>query len=131
MGTVLASGTFATAVTTSVPRRFAGEDRTHCCRNINLSWPSAASRRKFGVITAGIAVAMTDATNRVMAMSTNLERFKAIIECGFSLGDLTVADFCAEKLIEHEYLSKTVARDCRRHVGPELPPSVAIASPFG
>ena len=41
-------------------------------------------------------------------MSTNLERFKAIVERGFSHGDLTVADeVCAEKLIEHEYLSKT------------------------
>ncbi|MHC1943548.1 ester cyclase [Bradyrhizobium sp. UFLA06-06] len=41
-------------------------------------------------------------------MSTNLEHFKAIIERGFSQGDLTVADeVCAEKLIEHEYLSKT------------------------
>ena len=41
-------------------------------------------------------------------MSTNLECFKAIIERGFSQGDLTVADdVCAEKLIEHEYLSKT------------------------
>ncbi|MFQ3458383.1 ester cyclase [Bradyrhizobium sp. UFLA01-814] len=41
-------------------------------------------------------------------MSTNLERFKAIIERGFSQGDLTVADeVCAERLIEHEYLSKT------------------------
>ncbi len=43
-----------------------------------------------------------------MAMTTNLERFRAIIERGFSRGDLAVADeVCAEKLIEHEYLSKT------------------------
>ena len=35
-------------------------------------------------------------------------RFKAIVERGFSQGDLTVADeVCAEKLIEHEYLPKT------------------------
>ncbi|MCA6101897.1 ester cyclase [Bradyrhizobium australafricanum] len=41
-------------------------------------------------------------------MSTNLEHFKPIVERGFSQGDLTVADeVCAEKLIEHEYLSKT------------------------
>jgi ketosteroid isomerase-like protein len=66
------------------------------------------TRRKFIIVTAGFAVAATGATNRVMAMSTNLERFKAIIERGFSQGDLTVADeVCAEKLIEHEYLSKT------------------------
>ena len=66
------------------------------------------TRRKFGIITAGIAVAMTDARNGVMAMSTNLERFKAIVERGFSQGDLTVADeVCAEKLVEHEYLAKT------------------------
>jgi ketosteroid isomerase-like protein len=65
------------------------------------------TRRKFGIITAGIAVAVTDA-KKVVAMSTNLERFKAIIGRGFSQGDLTVADeVCAEKLTEHEYLSKT------------------------
>ena len=41
-------------------------------------------------------------------MSTNLEHFKAIIERGFSQGDLTVADeVCAETLIEHQYLTKT------------------------
>jgi hypothetical protein len=34
-----------------------------------------------------------------MAMSTNLEGFKSIVERGFSRGDLTVADeVCAEKL---------------------------------
>lgn len=39
-------------------------------------------------------------------MSANVERFKAIIERGFSKGDLTVADeICAEKLIEHQYLT--------------------------
>ncbi len=41
-------------------------------------------------------------------MSTNLEHFKAIIERGFSQGDLTVADdVCAETLTEHQYLTKT------------------------
>ena len=42
-------------------------------------------------------------------MSTsNLELFKAIVERGFSQGDLTVADeVCAKRLIEHEYLAKT------------------------
>ncbi len=41
-------------------------------------------------------------------MSTNLESFKAIIERGFSQGDLTVADeVCDEKLIEHQYLART------------------------
>jgi ketosteroid isomerase-like protein len=45
--------------------------------------------------------------NGVMAMSTNLERFKAIVERGFSQGDLTVADeVCDEKLIEHQYLAR-------------------------
>lgn len=40
-------------------------------------------------------------------MSTNLERFKVIIERGFSQGDLTVADeVCAETLVEHQYLTK-------------------------
>jgi ketosteroid isomerase-like protein len=43
-----------------------------------------------------------------MGASTNLELFKAIVERGFSQGDLTVADeLCAERLIEHEYLAKT------------------------
>ena len=41
-------------------------------------------------------------------MSTNLELFRAIIERGFSQGDLSVADeVCAGKIIEHEYLAKT------------------------
>jgi ketosteroid isomerase-like protein len=43
-----------------------------------------------------------------MAMSTNLESFKAIVERGFSQGDLNVADeVCDEKLIEHQYLART------------------------
>ena len=42
-----------------------------------------------------------------MAQS-NLEIFKSIVERGFSRGDLSVADeVCAERLVEHEYLSKT------------------------
>src|SRR5258708_4644816 len=66
------------------------------------------TRRKFGIVTAGITVAVTDARNGVMAMSTNLERFKAIVERGFSQGDLTVADeVCDAKLIEHQYLTRT------------------------
>jgi len=41
-------------------------------------------------------------------MLTNLARFNAIIERGFSQGDLTDADeICAENLVEHEYLSPT------------------------
>jgi ketosteroid isomerase-like protein len=66
------------------------------------------TRRKFGIMTAGIAVAATDARNAAMGMSTNLERFRAIVERGFCQGDLAVADeVCADRLIEHEYLSKT------------------------
>src|ERR1700721_347870 len=66
------------------------------------------TRRKFSIITAGIAVAVAGPRTGAMGMSTNLEHFKAIVERGFSQGDLTVADeICAEKLIEHEYLSKT------------------------
>ena len=42
------------------------------------------TRRNFGIVTAGLAVAVTDARNGVMAMSTNLECFKAIVERGFS-----------------------------------------------
>ena len=35
-------------------------------------------------------------------------RFKAIVERGFSRGDLTVADeVCDDKLIEHQYLART------------------------
>ena len=65
------------------------------------------TRRLFGIVTAGIAVAVTDARNGVMAMSTNLELFKAIVERGFSQGDLTVADeVCDAKLIEHQYLTR-------------------------
>jgi ketosteroid isomerase-like protein len=66
------------------------------------------TRRKFGIITASIPVAVADARIGAMGMSTNLERFRAIVDRGFSQGDLTVADeVCAEKLIEHEYLAKT------------------------
>ncbi len=66
------------------------------------------TRRNFGIVTASIVVAVSDARSGAMAMSTNLDRFKAIVERGFSQGDLTVADeMCAEKLLEHEYLSPT------------------------
>jgi len=47
------------------------------------------TRREFGVVAIGIAVAGPRAG--AMNMSTNLERFKAIVERGFSHGDLTVA----------------------------------------
>jgi ketosteroid isomerase-like protein len=68
----------------------------------------AITRRRFGIITAGFAVTVDGPGTGAMRMSTNLERFKAIVERGFSQGDLTVADdVCAEQLIEHEYLSKT------------------------
>jgi ketosteroid isomerase-like protein len=66
------------------------------------------TRRRFGITTAGLAVAVADAGTGAMAMSTNLDLFRAIVGRGFSQGDLTVADeVCAEKLIEHEYLSRT------------------------
>jgi ketosteroid isomerase-like protein len=66
------------------------------------------TRRKFGIVTAGVALAVAGPGTGAMGMSTNLERFKAIVERGFSQGDLTVADeVCAEKLSEHQYLSKT------------------------
>jgi len=66
------------------------------------------TRRKFGITAAGIAVAVAGPRTETMGMSTNLERFRAIVERGFSQGDLTIADeVCAENLIEHEYLSKT------------------------
>ena len=67
------------------------------------------TRRNFGIVTAGIAVAVAGQPRiGAMGMSTNWERFKAIVERGFSQGDLSVADeVCAEELIEHEYLSRT------------------------
>lgn len=66
------------------------------------------TRREFGIIATGIAAVVTDASNGVMAMSANLDRFKAIVERGFSQGDLTVADeVCGEELIEHQYLART------------------------
>ena len=66
------------------------------------------TRRLFCIVTAGFAVAVTDARNGVMAMSTNLELFMAIVERGFPQGDLTVADeVCDEKLIERQYLTRT------------------------
>lgn len=66
------------------------------------------TRRKFAIVTAGAAVAAVGTTAGARAVPTNLELFKAIVERGFSQGDLTVADeICAEKLIEHEYLSPT------------------------
>ena len=78
-------------------------------RKVRLSGTAMrVTRRKFGIITASIAVALADARIGAMGMSTNLERFRAIVDRGFSQGDLTVADeVCAEKLIEHEYLAKT------------------------
>jgi ketosteroid isomerase-like protein len=40
--------------------------------------------------------------------SKNAQLFSAIVERGFSQGDLSIADeVCAAKLTEHEYLSKT------------------------
>ncbi|MGX4770369.1 ester cyclase [Bradyrhizobium guangdongense] len=66
------------------------------------------TRRLFGIVTAAIAVSVTDARNGVMAMSANLELFRAIVERGFSQGDLTVADeVCDAKLVEHQYLTRT------------------------
>jgi ketosteroid isomerase-like protein len=66
------------------------------------------TRRKFGIVTAGVALGVASPGTGAMGMSTNLERFRAIVERGFSQGDLTVADeVCAEKLSEHQYLSKT------------------------
>jgi ketosteroid isomerase-like protein len=68
----------------------------------------SVTRRRFGIATAGVAVAVAGARSGAMAMSTNLDLFKAIVERGFSQGDLTVAnEVCAERLIEHQYLTMT------------------------
>jgi ketosteroid isomerase-like protein len=59
---------------------------------------------------------------------SNLETFKSIIDRGFSRGDLTIADeVCADRLMEHEYLSptdlsgpdilKSQIKDARRNIG--------------
>jgi len=66
------------------------------------------TRREFGTMAAGAALVVADPGNAEASMTTNLERFKAIVERGFSRGDLTVADeVCADGLIEHQYLAKT------------------------
>ena len=63
------------------------------------------TRRKFGIVTAGIAIA---GAKHVMAMPTNLEALQDDHRARLFEGDLTVADeVCADKLIEHEYLSPT------------------------
>src|SRR6185369_5187310 len=41
-------------------------------------------------------------------MSTNVTLFRAIVDRGFSKGDLSVADeVCAQNLVEHQYLART------------------------
>lgn len=66
------------------------------------------TRRTFSIFATGVTLAAAGAGAGAKPMSTNLQRFRAIIERGFSKGDLTVADeVCAERLIEHEYLSPT------------------------
>jgi ketosteroid isomerase-like protein len=94
---------------TKIYKRFRRFSRKVCPKYVTTTGTAMSiTRRKFGIITAGIAVAVTDTRNAVMAMSTNLERFKAIVERGFSRGDLTVADeVCDENLIEHQYLART------------------------
>jgi predicted ester cyclase len=65
------------------------------------------TRRTFSIITVSAAAATGAPIAGAQAMSTNLERFRAIIERGFSQGDLSVADeVCADKLIEHQYLAR-------------------------
>jgi ketosteroid isomerase-like protein len=70
------------------------------------------TRRDLTTSLAGAAI--TSACGATMAIaqagspSNNVRIFKAIIDRGFSQGDLTVADeVCAAKLSEHEYLAKT------------------------
>ena len=60
------------------------------------------TRREFGTMAAGAALVVAGPGHAEAPMTTNLERFKAIVERGFSRGDLTVADeVCADALIEH------------------------------
>jgi ketosteroid isomerase-like protein len=66
------------------------------------------TRRELGIASSAFVATVTGSTIGIAGMSTNVERFRAIIERGFSRGDLTVADeVCAQRLIEHEYLAKT------------------------
>ena len=66
------------------------------------------TRREFGTMAVGATLIVADTGYAEAPMTTNLERFKAIVERGFSRGDMTVADeVCAEKLIEHQYLART------------------------
>jgi ketosteroid isomerase-like protein len=66
-----------------------------------------STRREFGAMAAGAALVAADPGRAEAPMTTNLERFKAIVERGFSRGDLTVADeVCADGLIEHQYLAR-------------------------
>ena len=66
-----------------------------------------STRRGFGAMAAGAALVAADPSRAEAPMTTNLERFKAIVERGFSRGDLTVADeVCADGLIGHQYLAR-------------------------
>jgi ketosteroid isomerase-like protein len=66
------------------------------------------TRRTFGIVTVATTAAAVARRSGAKDMSPNLESFKAIIDRGFSQGDLSVADeLCAEKILEHEYLAKT------------------------
>jgi ketosteroid isomerase-like protein len=65
------------------------------------------TRREFGTMAAAAALVAARQGRAEAPMTTNQERFKAIVERGFSRGDLTVAgEVCAEGLIEHQYLAR-------------------------
>jgi len=71
----------------------------------------APTRRTFGPLIASIAACSMQVPNAFAqgsGPSENIRLFKEIIERGFNRGDLSVADeVCSERLVEHEYLSKT------------------------
>ncbi|MGY3546422.1 ketosteroid isomerase-like protein [Bradyrhizobium sp. USDA 4472] len=66
------------------------------------------TRRTFAIMTVATMASAVDRKSGAKDMSPNIESFKAIIDRGFSQGDLSVADeFCADQIVEHEYLAKT------------------------
>jgi hypothetical protein len=80
-------------------------------KRISLRHSLGAATEKLNEVLSRFAFGGTDSAfegGNVMAISTNLKLFKAIVERGFSQGDLTVADeICGERLLEHEYLART------------------------
>ena len=66
------------------------------------------TRRKFGIVTASVGVAVAARKNRSDGDVHQSGALQGDRRRGFSQGDLTVADeVCDEKLIEHQYLARS------------------------